>query len=253
MPRSEMKNRLCLSGMDSRAFALAEQYGFGYEIAAFCWAPMLEDEAVLGRERSRAAACGRALWFHAPFAELSPCAIDPLVREITVKRYRQSAALARSMGIRDLIIHDGYIPLVYYPEWFIEQSILFWKEFLSETEEDIRIALENVMDPGPELLQEIVSGVDDPRLGVCLDVGHANASESHVPPIEWIAPLREKLFHAHIHNNGGGRDLHAPLGEGTVPMEQVLDELLLTETDFTIENEDCAASVRWLQERGYLL
>lgn len=251
MNRIDLQARLCLSGTDARAFDTARQYGLGYEIAAFCWAPMLENADILRRERERAAAMTR-LWFHAPFAELSPCAIDPLVREVSEKRYRQSIALADSMGIRDLVIHDGFVPLVYYPEWFTEQSVEFWKRFLGETVEDVRIALENVMDPTPELLLEVVERVNDPRLGICLDIGHANTEESRVPPLEWVKTMQKRLFHCHIHNNRGERDLHAPLGEGVIPMEQVLDALLETGADVTIENEDCTASLTWLQQKGYI-
>lgn len=56
-------------------------------------------------------------WFHAPFAELAPCAIDPLVRQVTEKRYRQAADLAQDLGVRRLVIHGGFVPQVYFPEW----------------------------------------------------------------------------------------------------------------------------------------
>ena len=66
----------------------------------------------------------------------------------------------------------------------MEQSVVFWREFLREIPAGITIALENVMEPGPEMLVEIVRQVEDPRLGLCLDVGHANSRVSETPP--WI-------------------------------------------------------------------
>lgn len=107
------------------------------------------------------------------------------------------------------------------------------------------------MEPEPSLLTEIVRQVDDPRLGLCLDVGHANIGTSKTPPLAWIDPMAPWLRHVHLHNNGGQWDTHSALGEGTVPMEPVLERC--PQVTFTIENQTCTPSVRWLSEQGYLL
>ena len=153
------------------------------------------------------------------------------------------------------MIHSGFIPLVYFPEWFVEQSVVFWREFLREIPAGITIALENVMEPGPEMLVEIVRQVEDPRLGLCLDVGHANSRVSETPPLDWISPMAPYLRHVHLHNNDGDMDLHQSLGEGSVPMEAVLDTVLTDcpQATFTIENLLCSPSVSWLEQRGYLV
>lgn len=252
MRREALWDRLYLSGVDSRAAELARENGLGLEIAAFCYAPNLEDPAVLSAVRSDMAGLDR-FWFHAPFAELAPCAIDPLVRQVTEKRYRQAADMARELGIRRLVIHGGFVPQVYFPEWYVEQSVLFWREFLRQLPQDMTIALENVMEPQPRLLAEIARQVDDPRLGLCLDVGHANTFVSRVPPLEWVAPMAPWLRHVHLHNNAGHDDLHDPLGQGTLAMEQVLDTILelCPAATFTLENQDCGPSLAWLREHRY--
>ena len=53
---------------------------------------------------------------------------------------------------------------------------------------DMTLALENVMEPSPETLVSIAAQIDDPRLGLCLDVGHANTCVSETPPMDWIVP-----------------------------------------------------------------
>ena len=244
MQRQALWNRLYLSGIDGRAADLARENGLGLEIAAFCYAPNLEDPAVLSAVRADMAGLHR-FWLHAPFAELCPCAIDPLVRQVTARRYRQAIALARDLGVRQLVIHGGFVPQVYFPEWYVEQSVLFWR--------DMTIALENVMEPEPRLLADIARQVDDPRLGLCLDVGHANTFVSRVPPLEWVAPMAPWLRHVHLHNNAGHNDLHDPLGQGTLAMEQVLDTVLALcpAATFTLENQDCGPSLDWLRQHGY--
>ena len=253
MDRAVLREKLHLSGIDSHAAALAHRHGLGFEVTAFCQAVMLEDADARAAAEAEAAGLEK-LWLHAPFAELCPCAIDPLVRRITAKRYRQTIAVARQMGIRRIVIHDGFVPFVYFPEWFVAQSVDFWRGFLPQVPADMTIALENVMDDGPEMLAEIMAGVDDPRLGVCLDVGHANTTVSKTPLMDWIAPLAPWLRHVHLHNNFGEWDLHNPLGEGNIPMAQVLDELLVRcpAASYTIENMNCAPSLDWLAAHGYL-
>ena len=250
-----IRSKLHISTIDSRAGELASKNGLGVEIAEFCWAHYLdcgrEEHMAAAREFARGA---ESLWFHAPFAEISPCAIDPKVRALTAERYRDSIRAAGELGIKRLVIHGGYIPYVYFPESFVAQSVLFWKEFLRDAPEDIRIALENVMEPDPSMLVGIVREVDDERLGLCLDVGHANCETSDLAPEKWVRPMAPRLFHVHLHDNIGGRDLHLPLGQGNVPFETIINDVvsLAPEATFTIENMDAAPSVEALRAKGFL-
>lgn len=255
MGREELSGRLYLStiGADSRALAL--RYGLGLEIAEFCTAENLDGKADEYQSVVRRQMAGlNRFWFHGPFAELSPASIDPLVRQVTLHRYRQAVQMALGLGISRLVIHSGFIPLVYFPEWFVAQSVTFWREFLTDMPEGLTIALENVMEPGPEMLVEIVRQVRDSRLGLCLDLGHANTRVSRTRPADWVEPMAPWLRHVHLHNNEGDLDLHRCLGAGTIPMENLLDTLLdrCPYVTFTIENQNCEPSVAWLAERGYL-
>lgn len=250
-----MNNRFHISTIDENAAAAARRYGLGIEEADFCWAQRidaeLEENIAAAEEKTRGIG---SLWFHAPFAEIAPCAIDPMVRALTEERYRQSIEIASRLGIKRIVIHGGYIPHVYFPEHYVSESIRFWKEFLKTAPGDITIALENVMEPGPEMLAGIAEGVGDPRLGLCLDIGHANCGVSETPPLEWIAPMAKHLKHVHLHNNCGENDLHLPLGEGDIDCERIINEVLSSapEATFTIENMDSTDSVKWLIKKGFL-
>ena len=248
-----LQEKLHISGTDSRAAALARQWRLGYETIAFSYAPLLDDPSSLPRAREDTAGIGR-LWLHAPFAELAPCAIDPLVRDVAHRRFRQALEAAQALGIRRMVFHGGFIPHVYYPEWYVEQSVQFWQTFLHDVPPDMLLVLENVMEPSPDTLVSIVQQVNDPRLGLCLDVGHANTCVSTTPPAAWVAPMAPYLRHVHLHSNEGDTDLHGALGTGTVPMGDVIDAVLRAapQATFTIENQNALPSLQWLARQGYI-
>lgn len=247
-----LQEKLYISGMDSRAPSLARRWRLGCEDITFSYAPMLDDPAALPQAANRVAGLSR-LWLHAPFAELIPCAIDPNVRANAMARFRQTTALAARLGVRRIVVHGGFIPYVYFPEWYVEQSICFWKEFLADAPDDLLLAVENVMEPGPEMLVEIARGVDDPRLGLCLDVGHANTVVSKTPPADWLAPMLPDLRHVHLHDNHGALDEHLPLGAGTIDFAPILAALAAhPDITITLENQDILPSLQYLQANGWL-
>ena len=247
-----LQGKLHISGMDSCAPALARQWKLGLETIAFSYAPLLDDPAALPRTREEIHGIS-SLWLHGPFAELIPCAIDPLARDVAMRRFRQALDAAQALGIRRMVFHGGFIPHVYFPEWYVEQSVWFWREFLRDVPADMTLALENVMEPSPETLVSIAAQIDDPRLGLCLDVGHANAELSRTPVMEWVEVCRPYLRHLHLHNNAGGGDLHDPLKRGTISVEQVLHALAREENlTYTLETLQAEENVRWLLEKGFL-
>ncbi len=248
------RSQLYISTVSAGCDRAAARHGLGLEIAEYCTASNLDAPIpqVLAAAESHRQAASRFV-FHAPFNELCPAAIDPLAVDLTRRRYRQALAAARDWGCRVMIVHTGFIPLVYFPEWFVEKSVTFWQAFLREVPEDMTLCLENVMEPSPRIPVDIVRQVADPRLRLCLDVGHANTEVSRTPVMEWVEQCRPYLRHLHLHNNAGGWDLHDPLGRGTVPMEEVLRTLAgERHLSYTLETLQAEENVLWLQDKGFL-
>ena len=240
-------HKFFISTIDEKAGDLARRYGLGIEIAEFCTAWNMDDQLKEAERRVRAQVRDvpdRVL--HAPFSELFPCAIDPLVRKTAAYRYRQAIALAKEYGATKVIIHGGFYEKLYFPEWFTEQSILFWKDFLAE-DPGVEIVLENVLEPEPGFLKRIVEAVDHPRLKLCLDVGHVNAY-SKIPVMEWLEDCAPHISHFHLHNNDGTWDTHSPLTAGTIPMEALLEKIntLCPQATATLELMEAESSVKWL-------
>lgn len=138
------------------------------------------------------------------------------------------------------------------PVWYVEQSILFWKAFLEE-DPGVQIVLENVLEEDPQWLLDIVKGVDDPRLKLCLDIGHANAF-SGVSVMDWLESWASYISHFHIHNNDGSQDQHNALTDGTIEIEKLLNraQVLCPDATYTLELMKDAPSALWLKESGLL-
>ena len=244
--------KFLISELDPQAAEIARRYGFGIETTAFCAPENMEDENVVRQKMAELSGFGvRSL--HAPYYELTPCAIDPLIGRASHHRYLQAAQTCARIGARRLVVHSGFHAQTYYPQWFVPKSIEFWRSFMNVLPEGVEIALENVFDPEPDMLVEIIDGVGDVRFGACLDLGHAFAY-SPVPPEAWIDVLGARISHVHLHNNTGECDAHAPLGCGGMDMQALLDRLetVAPEALLVLESTDAQACVRYLLERGYI-
>ena len=243
------KTRIYVSTTASDAHTVAEQCGLGIEIAEYCTAWNMDDKfrEVHPKVLEKIDGISHKV-LHAPFNELFPCAIDHRARELAAERYRQAISLAKDYGATKVIVHGGYNPWIYFPVWYVGESIKFWKAFLQE-DPGVEIVLENVLETEPQWLLDIVKGVEDPCLRLCLDVGHVNAY-SKIPVMDWLKVWAPYLSHFHIHNNDGSWDTHSALDCGTIPMRELLKqaENLCPNATFSLELMEAEPSVCWLLE-----
>ncbi|MCQ2452096.1 MAG: sugar phosphate isomerase/epimerase [Oscillospiraceae bacterium] len=233
---------------------LAREYGTGLEIAEFCMGDSLgkgfdeTDRLVRHKLSSADGVC-----LHAPFNELFPSAIDEEAAALAEKRYAQALMLADGYGISKVVIHSGYAPSIYFDAWFLEQSVRFWKAFLAKHQGHVDICLENVMESSPAILKELMEALQEPRIGLCLDIGHAFRC-SRLDPIDWLEELSPWLRHFHIHDNKGEYDTHEAPGQGCINVDGFLKraQTLCPEATYTIESLDAEKACFWLREHGYL-
>ena len=184
-----MPNQMYLSTLSPDAPALAEECGLGMELDHFCTAANMDEnfaewDAAVRADMRHA----RRFVLHAPFAEIAPSAIDPLIREVSMKRLAQAIGLCRRYGVNRMVAHSGFLPRVYFPQWYVSQAAAFFRELLEKADDDFELLIENVLEPEPDMLGELIERIGDPRAKLCIDVGHAFvSSEISVP--EWIDRL----------------------------------------------------------------
>jgi sugar phosphate isomerase/epimerase len=86
----------------------------------------------------------------------------------------------------------------------------------------VDIAIEN-LPPGllgsdPADLVEIMAAFESPRVGVCLDTGHANLTGGCD---RWLDAVGPRINMVHLHDNQGDSDSHLPPGMGTIAWDRV--------------------------------
>ncbi|TCK06612.1 sugar phosphate isomerase/epimerase family protein [Phorcysia thermohydrogeniphila] len=194
----------------------------------------------------------RTVTVHAPFLDLNPGATDSLVLKATRKRFKETLVAAKILEAETIVFHTGYHPAKVdpiYEEWF-ERAVETFEEVAERT--PCPVALENVFDRSPVHLERLLESLP-PKVGVCIDVGHLNLF-SEVPLSDWIERFKGRIFEFHVHDNGGEKDEHAPIGSGKLDLD-VFFSLLEKIPDnyiFNLENksvDDIKSSLEVLRRK----
>lgn len=227
---------------------MAAQRGLGVELTSFIEIPLLKNaDELVGRYRRGLSGFTGTLSVHGPFLHLIPGAVDPLIAEATATRMRQAVAYAHEFGAKNLILHHGYFDGARFDQGWLKRSLIFWRNILAVLPEGLTIHLENVHELTPELQLALIDEIADQRLGICLDIGHAHAYSS-VPTVDWVTSLGKRISYVHLHDNDGCGDQHLPLGQGNIPLQEVLSalEAQAPQAVWMIETE-ATASLEWMR------
>lgn len=146
---------------------------------------------------------------HGPFLDLKPASPDLEIRKVSYKRYLDTLDLAADLNMDYIIFHSQINP--YLNEPFLrdlnnKQAAEIWESLLSETKYEGIILIENIFEEEPLMLKEYMEILDNPRIKVNLDIGHAKLGKVGLD--EWIEGLKEHLAYIHIHSNNGSYDQH---------------------------------------------
>ena len=155
--------------------------------------------------------------FHAPYLGLDPGAIDSKIRGATLERLRQLFEVVPIFKPILIVAHAAYDERVYeehQKEW-LRSSINTWSNLLPLAEKNkVLLTLENVFEPGPEILLKLFQSLKSSYIGFCLDIGHQHAF-TKTKISDWLI-LFPYLKQVHLHDNHGIRDEHIGLGKGNI-------------------------------------
>lgn len=243
---------LCDNGNVENVAPFAKERNLGIEVQAFHDPDKLSLSVFEDYEKVLSGINLRSL--HGPFGDLNPGSHDEKIRVVTRERFEEGFSAALRLKINNIVLHNGYVPGTRPLTRWIPQSINFWKEFIRDKQHMI-FHIENMLELSPDILDEVITGIDSPKVDVCLDIGHAHCN-SQKSVVEWIQFLKNKIGYVHIHDNHGETDEHLGLGKGTIPLLEVFSALKQFAPNaiwaMEAEGDGLLQSLDWLQQNRIL-
>ena len=195
---------------------------------------------------------------HGAYCDTYYTSIDPLIREVTKKRFLQSMQIASFHGINRVVFHSSYRKFLNgmspaAVDTFVKSSVDFWRGMKEIIPAGMTLFIENVEDEDPEVLVRIFEEIGNPQICCCFDIGHAYFNGRDVSLNRWIDVLKNHIGHIHIHDNHCNHDQHLPLGKGSIPLPGAINKIIYTlgeDIPFVLEC-NIKESVKWLRDVGF--
>lgn len=161
------------------------------------------------------------------------------IRQASLQELRRCVDAFAEIGASWMNVHpDRHAPM-HDRRFFVERNIATLQELLPyAAERGVGVMIENL--PGDfNTAKELGELLDPlPKLGLHLDIGHANLMVVRSTVEELMAAYGTRLRHVHLHDNkGGSADLHLPLGTGSVDVRGAVGLLKRFGYDGTITLE----------------
>ena len=177
---------------------------------------------------------------HGPFIGMEYAHLDHLIRDAVKRRLDMTFDVARQLEASRVILHSGYKrenDLFGLQDAWLKMNVAFWQREIDRwAGAGIVIVIENDVDQSPDLLVRLIDAVDNPFLGLCLDIGHLHLF-SELDALEWVRRMAGRLFHIHLHDNDRTGDRHWPIGRGTIDFEPFYAAILRHVPQATISLE----------------
>jgi sugar phosphate isomerase/epimerase len=160
---------------------------------------------------------------------------DAVQRQLELDKECHAVSLAAELGAELIRVTAGQA----HPETGVEEGIYWAVEGLQHLvertkSEGVHLVYENHAKPGawqytdfsqpPEVFLKILSGVDDPELGVNFDTGNATAFADD--PLEILEQILPRLTSVHASDTSTRGQLnHTLLGTGLTPYHEIFQRL----------------------------
>lgn len=193
--------------------------------------------------------------------------MDRARRDMHMAVAEASIEFCRITGCASMVVHSGKVQA---QEWVVDRAALLAEERdllrrlgdLAETA-SVNLAVENMIaapvnagtvpyGAEPRALADQLAAVDHPRVGACLDFGHAHlsAATQGFDFLDACERLSPHVWHLHLHDNcgrpSGGTgigdsgdevamgqgDMHAPMFWGTIPWADLLPRMAFRQGTF---------------------
>jgi sugar phosphate isomerase/epimerase len=167
---------------------------------------------------------GLSITLHAPFQDLLPGALDRHILGATRARLHEAFALVEIFQPRSIVCHLGFEARHYtgMEDRWLENSLATWEPLAAHAARfACLVTLENVYETETTLIRRLFSRWQEANIRLCLDVGHLQAFGGG-DFTTWLTEVGDLVGQLHLHDNHGQHDEHLALGQGTIPLPEVL-------------------------------
>ena len=180
---------------------------------------------------------------HAPFMDVNIAALQDKSRANSIIQIKDSIDLANEIGAEAVVVHPGLASFL-VNKYFLDDVYKVSNESIAEINDyscDLGVmttienmpAFDGMIYQNISDLNDLVAGL---QMGMTLDIGHGN--HAGYSPDEMIF---DSIKHIHIHDNFGDDDAHLSLGEGSIDLKRIVNNLESKNYSgiYIIEVNDC--------------
>ena len=160
------------------------------------------------------------------------------IRHEYVPKVKKCLELAQRIRAKFVTVH------FWFDRRYVDQNTLQGKTSLLKDvveygqTKKLGVYLENLSEEVEDL---ILPFFEVRQVGLTLDLGHGQLMRRQNTSFNFISRMPERIAHVHVHDNQGGRspkdDIHLPLGQGVVPLADIITALVASGYDETITLE----------------
>lgn len=160
------------------------------------------------------------------------------IRHEYVPKVKKCLELAQRIGAKFITVH------LWFDRRYVDQDTLQGKVKVLRDLVDygqakkVEVFVENLSE---EVEDFVLPFFEVPGAGMTLDIGHGQLMRRQNTCFNFLSHSPERIKHVHVHDNNGGRsprnDIHLPVGEGIVPINEIVTGLVLGGYDKTMTIE----------------
>ena len=210
--------------------AKANHYGIEITCFAFPWTLDENWKTLLQSYKKALKDFGNEVAIHGVFMDIITASKDAKIVSVARKRILQNIEIAKQLGAKIVAFCSCFNPCIAtgspgYVDGYKQRQINFCSEILQLTaNSNLTLVFENLWEPKPELVKDVLDGVNSENFKALLDTGHANIF-SKVPIKQWVETLADHLSYIHLNDNNEDFDSNFAPGEGNIKWDRFFDAL----------------------------
>ncbi len=208
----------------------AEDNHYGIEITSFAFPWILDGDwkTLFQSYKLALRDFGNEVAIHGVFMDMLTASRDAKRVSVARERILQNIEIAKQLEAEIVTFCSCFNPCIKFQGYvggYTQRQIRFWSEILESVgDSSLILVFENLWEPQPELIRDVLDDINSKNFKALLDTGHVNIF-SKVPIERWVEVLANHLSYIHLNDNHGDLDNNLLPGEGNIKWDGFFDAL----------------------------